>query len=362
MVATRLLSPLFILLLCTCGRARLHGQETITLDVRVDTICFEDEITARVTGETYLWSTGQTTAAIAPSASGPYAVTITQANGDVTVDPREVEVFRDVTPVLPVASPAPPYCPGQLVTYSVNLTGYDSIQWLDGLGTIYEPFSEGDNEVTVSAFPGVFVTYMARYGVCRQTVSVLPPLGFTEEDFGATLTATIEGIPDTALCPGDSLTLSVTGTAITGVAWEDGDTSRVRTVVADDTAGYTVTVFSPCDTTAVLTADFAVRDCTPPSPEPPFCRAVFPELITPNGDGTNDLFRLFTACPPVEFNLRIFNRWGQTVFTSDDADRGWDGTNAGNPQNQDIYLYLVRYRLDGADAAVEEGGQFALIR
>ena len=87
-----------------------------------------------------------------------------------------------------------------------------------------------------------------------------------------------------------------------------------------------------------------------------------PEIITPNGDGTNDIFRVFytTGATVEDFTLSVFNRWGQKIFTSNDIDQGWDGTKNGTPQNMDTYLYITKFRINGE--TVEKDGQFSLIR
>lgn len=87
-----------------------------------------------------------------------------------------------------------------------------------------------------------------------------------------------------------------------------------------------------------------------------------PEVISPNGDGTNDLFKVFyPAGSTVEdFSLSVFNRWGQKIFTSSDINQGWDGTKNGTPQNMDTYLYIAKFRINGE--LREEDGQFSLIR
>lgn len=53
-----------------------------------------------------------------------------------------------------------------------------------------------------------------------------------------------------------------------------------------------------------------------------------PNTITPNNDGVNDVFKpIFTSgFNPLEYNLLIFNRWGEVVFESNNAEVGWDGT------------------------------------
>lgn len=87
-----------------------------------------------------------------------------------------------------------------------------------------------------------------------------------------------------------------------------------------------------------------------------------PGVITPNGDGTNEVFRVFytNGASVEDFTLSVFNRWGQKVFTSSDINEGWDGTKNGTPQNMDTYLYIAKFRINGEEEEVE--GQFSLIR
>ena len=48
--------------------------------------------------------------------------------------------------------------------------------------------------------------------------------------------------------------------------------------------------------------------------------------------------------------MRVFNRWGELVFESDDIKRGWDGWYKGRPIQQDVYAYQVWVRfLDGKE-------------
>lgn len=53
-----------------------------------------------------------------------------------------------------------------------------------------------------------------------------------------------------------------------------------------------------------------------------------PNTFTPDKDDFNEVFKaVFTAgYDPFDFNLLIFNRWGEIVFESHDASKGWDGT------------------------------------
>lgn len=65
-----------------------------------------------------------------------------------------------------------------------------------------------------------------------------------------------------------------------------------------------------------------------------------PTAFTPNGDGLNDEFET-KGIYIKEYNLKIFNRWGEKLFESDDCFATWDGTFKGELVPNDVYLYIV---------------------
>lgn len=89
-------------------------------------------------------------------------------------------------------------------------------------------------------------------------------------------------------------------------------------------------------------------------------QVVAPDFFTPDNDGRNDRFRLFFNGVITDYTMIVYNRWGQKVWTSEDPLEGWDGTKGGSPQNSDVYLYLAKFRQDGAEVTQE--GQFSLLR
>ncbi|MBZ0099247.1 MAG: gliding motility-associated C-terminal domain-containing protein [Taibaiella sp.] len=67
-----------------------------------------------------------------------------------------------------------------------------------------------------------------------------------------------------------------------------------------------------------------------------------PSAFSPNGDGKNDVFRITNLGFQRIMEFRVFNRWGQEIFSTNDHRRGWDGTWEGVPQEMGVYNYLIR--------------------
>lgn len=71
-----------------------------------------------------------------------------------------------------------------------------------------------------------------------------------------------------------------------------------------------------------------------------------PTAFTPNNDGRNDLFRAY-GTNVFDFELLIYNRWGELIFESNDITEAWNGTkfNAGGPvAKSDVYVWKITYR------------------
>jgi gliding motility-associated-like protein len=73
-----------------------------------------------------------------------------------------------------------------------------------------------------------------------------------------------------------------------------------------------------------------------------------PNAFSPNGDGLNDEFKVFSVRYQKLLEFRVFNRWGREVFSTTDINKGWDGNYQGTPQEMGIYNYIIRVaRPDG---------------
>ncbi|MEO0725692.1 MAG: PKD domain-containing protein [Bacteroidota bacterium] len=129
------------------------------------------------------------------------------------------------------------------------------------------------------------------------------------------------------------------------------------TFVFPDTGLYLVSqiVTHPSGCTDTLTALIDVI---------PEIRYYLPNAFSPNGDGANDTFKGKGFLKGIsEFQFRIWNRWGEPVFTTTDPDIAWNGqkNNVGALAPNGVYLVVVKFK-DPRGQPIEMKGYATLIR
>lgn len=90
-------------------------------------------------------------------------------------------------------------------------------------------------------------------------------------------------------------------------------------------------------------------------------KIALPEAFTPNGDGINDVAFVRGWGIKDFLEVKIFNRWGQIIFESDDMTIGWDGTFHDEPQAMDTYSYTIKAK-NLKDEEIFVKGYITLIR
>jgi gliding motility-associated-like protein len=136
---------------------------------------------------------------------------------------------------------------------------------------------------------------------------------------------------DTLLCFGESLRfdLSFPGTSY---LWQDGSTGPRYEI--REAGLYHVLVDNGCQTFRDSVAAGYV-DCS--------AAVHLASAFTPNGDGVNETFGPAYNGQITEFELRIFNRWGQEVFASRSPDAAWDGSFQGGACPAGVYVWQMYY-------------------
>ncbi|MCA6365133.1 MAG: PKD domain-containing protein [Bacteroidetes bacterium] len=90
-------------------------------------------------------------------------------------------------------------------------------------------------------------------------------------------------------------------------------------------------------------------------------RFYIPNTFTPNGDGLNDVF-MPAIMGAEDYRFLIFDRWGELIFDTQDADQGWDGRYKGDKCQQDVYVWKVEYTNAATGEGMSHIGHVNLIR
>ena len=204
-------------------------------------------------------------------------------------------------------------------------------------------------------------TYLWSNGATTASVSNLAPGSYSvavTDVFGCTTNAgpynvgndnngSISLGADRNVCPGQVLALSP-GT-FASYKWQDGSTASTFNVTTAGT--YWVEVRDAQGCTASDTVHIS-SNCS---------EVYFPTAFTPNNDTWNDLFGPLGNVLNLEnYALRIFNRYGQLVFSSGNPLQKWDGTYKGSVPQNGSYVWVASYTLNGKQTTVK--GSILLIR
>lgn len=99
-------------------------------------------------------------------------------------------------------------------------------------------------------------------------------------------------------------------------------------------------------------------------------RVYIPNAFSPNGDGTNDVFLIYSQGDVEEIEvMKVFDRWGGLVFANEnfapnDPSEGWNGIIPGRPHingkadthNASVFVYFIEVRFKDGEKGLFEGG------
>jgi len=87
-----------------------------------------------------------------------------------------------------------------------------------------------------------------------------------------------------------------------------------------------------------------------------------PNIFTPyNSDGTNDLFRVYAEEASEFISIKVYDRWGEKVFATEDLNKSWDGLYNGRKLAQGVYTYIVTARCETTNDIFNFAGDITII-
>lgn len=151
------------------------------------------------------------------------------------------------------------------------------------------------------------------------------------------------------------VTFTNTSLGGTSYTWQFGDGDSLITTNQNATVRHVYNATQTFNACLIVKNNF---NCIDTSCQPITARVIpgadVPNAFTPNGDGKNDV--IFVQGYGIQkMTWRIFNRWGNLVFTSISPSVGWDGKFNGQVQPQDVYNYVLDVEFSDGTKLVKKG-------
>jgi gliding motility-associated-like protein len=137
---------------------------------------------------------------------------------------------------------------------------------------------------------------------------------------------------DTTFCYGEGLMINGPET-FSNYLWQDGSSQNSYLASGSGLYILTVTGNNGC----------AFTDSISVTRETCGCGVYVPTAFTPDNDGRNELLMVYSNCSFSFFRFAVYNRWGQTVFMSDDPGSGWSGAFNSIASGQNVYSWTLEY-------------------
>lgn len=280
------------------------------------------DVTGNVNPVSYSWSTGATTDSIGGLGPGTYTITILEEDGCAYVE----DIVITEPPVLTIDT----VLTGDVTCFE-GTDGYVELNPEGGVAPYLFSYDgatwQSDSVFSTMAAGTYTMTVQDAYG-CTATIDNViisqPP------------SVLVDAGPDQTMPYGSSVLLAAT-TATPGVTliqWSPPDflscTDCMQPTASpsfNTTYTITITDANGCigtdEVVVIVDIDFNV-----------------PNAFSPNGDGINDVFNISTDIL-ISYEINIFNRWGDLVFSSNDIEIGWDGNVNGKAQEIGMYTYVI---------------------
>jgi gliding motility-associated-like protein len=337
---------------------------TVTVNIRPkpdagadQLICFGETIalgSEQEPGNTYDWNPAlaldnpkSSRPKASPLESVTYTLTITNAKNCTATD----SVYVEVNPEIIVdAGPNIAICTGDSIVLGGNPTAtgsrfHYSYQWLAG----EQPLQDNVSNPTVGPVQTTLYYVLVTSGKCTVEYDsvevVVNPL------------PVVSIISDQSIGAGSGVQLYVEGGL--EFAWAPAESL--------DDASIAAPVASPLKTTKYHVKVKDENHCIDTASVKVFVQnnLFIPNLFSPNGDGSNDVFKLYGSGVK-EITLSVFDQKGNEVFRTSDKivafETGWDGKSAGKFLKDDVYIWTIDGVFFNGDKISFEGNNTGIVK
>ena len=329
----------------------VHPVPVIVLSSTFVGLCPGEIATLSASGaNTYVWQGGAITGftgdsqQVSPSQTTTYTVTGSTAYGCLDTAMKIIQAYQK--PILTITDPQE-ICLGQSAVVTVN--GASNYQWF--------PSGSGSNAV----FTPNVTTNCQIIGVnaqgCKDTVTTTIVVHPNPQ-----AVCSVSPLEVTADNPIVTFSNSSTGNVSSYWSFGDGNSSQENSssfeyAYPQSESSYWVTlkVINEFGCESIDNISVEVKD-----------GEIFyvPNSFTPDDDEFNNEFvPVFTSgFDPANYSLKIYDRWGEIIFESNDSNKGWDGYLNFHKVQADSYIWEIRFKKKNTDEYKVLTGHINLIR
>jgi gliding motility-associated-like protein len=257
--------------------------------------------------------------------NGKYVVTVTNAEGCEHKDSTVVVV--NPTPTASVLPANPSICQGDSV--QLKASGGSSYNWIPAeflsSDTIANPFASPQSN-------SKYLVVVGNQFMCKDS---------SEVNIKVINKPTADAGPDRTIIAGNSILLLANATG-TGLAY-----TWVNATAINDPHLLRPTVNPQTDTRYILnvTSSNGCGSAEDTMFVKVYSAVYIPNAFTPNGDGINDTWNIPALSAYSNFDVYVYNRYGQLVFRNSNINKGWDGYYKGKKVPMGAYTYYIDLKI-----------------
>lgn len=266
------------------------------------------------------------------AATGTYTVTLTAVSQNSCTGSKTAALT--ISSLVNASFTAQNACLGEATAFtntSTLLSGetVSSLIWNFGDGTSGTTAGNTSHEYSATGTYNVSLVAVSLNG-CKDTVAA----NVTVNQLPVViLQISGDTINDSTIYEGDELTLEIDGNA-SSYLWSTGETTG--SIAVTDSGTYSVTATNSNGCSQTLSKKIIVKDI-------PDTVVAGNDIITPNGDGINDLFVVMDVSGYGQCALNIYNIWNEEVYSSSGYKNDWDGKNKnGKDLDAGAYYYILK--------------------
>jgi gliding motility-associated-like protein/uncharacterized repeat protein (TIGR01451 family) len=311
----------------------------------IEPLCYaysDGSITLNTTGGTtpysYSWTNGSTSAVNSGIVTGNYTATITDAQNCVFVlpcfidQPDQIQVSFNVSDTVG--------CDPTMIEFTNTSDEQFISTWQFGDGNS----ATGNTNITNTyTSPGCFDVSLTVESPIGCTNSVIYPSIIC---INPTPTAGISANPTTLDTSNPETEILNTTTGAVSYEWDMGDNGLYNffqpgmyTYPMYTLNEFIITLTATSDKGCVDTAQYKIY----------FDNSLIfyvPNTFTPDGNEYNNVFKPILTSLVAEYQLQIYNRWGELIFESFDKEVGWDGSYNGSIVQNGAYNWVIKIKTD----------------